>query len=133
MVLPDLVWSSMTHRETAAELILSGWIPCGVGDWAIGLRSPDGRWVARVCPFDPAYAEVHNNRGIALDHLKRYEEALASYDRALAARPDFVGVIYPGPTPVTREPATKIPRNVPPSFIASAGSGDKVHALWETD
>jgi acetyl esterase/lipase len=49
------------------------------------------------------------------------------------ARPDFVGVIYPGPTPFTRDPATKIPRNVPPSFIATAGSGDRVHALWATD
>jgi hypothetical protein len=51
----------------------------------------------------------------------------------VSARPDFVGVIYPGPTPFTREPSTKIPRNVPPSFIASAGSGDRVHALWATD
>lgn len=46
----------MTHREATAELVLAGWTPCGVGDWAIGLRSPDGLWVARVCPFDPAYA-----------------------------------------------------------------------------
>lgn len=51
----------------------------------------------------------------------------------ISARPDFVGVIYPGPTPFTRDPATKIPRNVPPSFIASAGSGDRVHALWAAD
>jgi len=26
-----------------------------VGDWAVGLRSPEGALVARVCPFDPAY------------------------------------------------------------------------------
>ncbi|HTK75187.1 MAG TPA: alpha/beta hydrolase, partial [Gemmataceae bacterium] len=51
----------------------------------------------------------------------------------VSARPDFVGVIYPGPTPFTRDPATRIPRNVPPSFIASAGSGDRVHALWAND
>jgi hypothetical protein len=30
-------------------------VPCGVGDWAVALRSPDGSVVARVCPFDPAY------------------------------------------------------------------------------
>ncbi|MEU7894487.1 hypothetical protein AB0B45_16715 [Nonomuraea sp. NPDC049152] len=52
----DLPWPSMTHREATAELVLAGWTPCGVGDWATGLRSPDGLWVARVCPFDPAYA-----------------------------------------------------------------------------
>jgi hypothetical protein len=51
----------------------------------------------------------------------------------ISARPDFVGVIYPGPTPFTRDPATPIPPNVPPSFLASAGSGDKVHALWAAD
>jgi endo-1,4-beta-xylanase len=51
----------------------------------------------------------------------------------VSARPDFVGIIYPGPTPFTRDPATRIPRNVPPSFIASAGSGDRVHALWAGD
>lgn len=51
----------------------------------------------------------------------------------ISARPDFVGVIYPGPTPFTKFPETPIPANVPPSFIASAGSGDRVHALWATD
>ncbi len=30
-------------------------MPCGVGDWAVALRSPEGTLVARVCPFDPAY------------------------------------------------------------------------------
>ncbi|MEV0583213.1 hypothetical protein [Nonomuraea sp. NPDC050310] len=45
-----------THREVAAHLVLRGWIPGGVGDWALALRSPDGTSVARVCPFDPAYA-----------------------------------------------------------------------------
>ncbi|MGW5687252.1 hypothetical protein [Nonomuraea sp. NPDC003754] len=55
-MLPDLPWPPMTHRHATAELVLAGWTPCGVGDWATGLRSPDGLWVARVCPFDPAYA-----------------------------------------------------------------------------
>jgi hypothetical protein len=31
-------------------------VPCGVGDWAVGLRSPEGAIVARVSPFDPAYS-----------------------------------------------------------------------------
>ena len=30
-------------------------MPCGVGDWAVALRSPEGTLAARVCPFDPAY------------------------------------------------------------------------------
>ncbi len=49
----------------------------------------------------------------------------------ISSRPDFVGVIYPGPTPFARNRvAPPIPRNVPPSFIASAGSDDQVHAIW---
>src|SRR6201995_794251 len=49
----------------------------------------------------------------------------------ISSRPDFVGVIYPGPTPFARDRvAPPIPHNVPPSFIASAGSDDQIHAIW---
>ncbi len=48
-----------------------------------------------------------------------------------SSRPDFVGVIYPGPSPfaANRTPPP-IPHNVPPSFVVCAGSGDRVHAIW---
>jgi hypothetical protein len=49
----------------------------------------------------------------------------------VSSRPDFAGLIYPGPTPFARgRTAPEIPANVPPSFIASPGSGDQVHAVW---
>ena len=49
----------------------------------------------------------------------------------ISSRPDFVGIIYPGPTPFARNrTAPPIPRNVPPAFIVCAGSGDRVHAVW---
>ena len=48
----------------------------------------------------------------------------------ISARPDFAGLIYPGPTPFAQAPNTAIPRNAPPSFITSAGSGDADHANW---
>lgn len=50
----------------------------------------------------------------------------------ISSRPDFVGIIYPGPTPFSaRNPnPPAIPRNVPPAFIATAGSGDRGHAVW---
>ncbi len=48
----------------------------------------------------------------------------------VSARPDFVGLVYPGPTPFTRAPETKIPANCPPSFIVCAGVDDRVHAIW---
>jgi len=53
--IPDLPWESLSHRQVLAELATEGWVPCGVGDWAVALRSPEGTLVARVCPFDPAY------------------------------------------------------------------------------
>ena len=52
---------------------------------------------------------------------------------AISPRPDFVGLVYPGPTPFTREPETKIPANVPPSYLVCAGADDKVHAIWAAD
>jgi len=52
----------------------------------------------------------------------------------ISSRPDFVGIIYPGPSPfATGRPAQSIPRNAPPAFIAGAGSGDAVHAQWALD
>jgi acetyl esterase/lipase len=49
----------------------------------------------------------------------------------ISSRPDFVGIIYPGPTPFARNrTAPPIPRNVPPAFIACGGSGDRGHAVW---
>jgi len=52
---PGLPWGSLSHRQVLAELAGRGWLPCGVGDWAMTVRSPAGGLVARVCPFDPAY------------------------------------------------------------------------------
>jgi hypothetical protein len=51
----------------------------------------------------------------------------------ISSRPDFVGIIYPGPTPFARGATPAIPRNVPPSFITCAGSGDQVHAVWANE
>jgi acetyl esterase/lipase len=49
----------------------------------------------------------------------------------ITSRPDFVGIIYPGPTPFARNRTPPpIPRNVPPAFIVCAGSGDRGHAVW---
>jgi len=48
----------------------------------------------------------------------------------ISARPDFVVLVYPGPTPFARDPKPTIPRNTPPSFLLCAGSGDRGHAIW---
>jgi len=46
------------------------------------------------------------------------------------SRPDFVGLIYPGPTPFRDGAEAPIPDDAPPAFIATAGVGDAVHAVW---
>jgi endo-1,4-beta-xylanase len=51
----------------------------------------------------------------------------------VSPRPDFVSLIYPGPTPFRDAPETPIPANAPPSFITCAGAGDQVHAVWATE
>lgn len=48
----------------------------------------------------------------------------------ITSRPDFVGLIYPGPSPFARNQTPAIPRNVPPAFVVCGGSGDRVHAVW---
>ena len=48
----------------------------------------------------------------------------------VTSRPDFVAAIYPGPSLFTRGGTPAIPKDAPPSFIACAGWGDKVHAVW---
>jgi endo-1,4-beta-xylanase len=51
----------------------------------------------------------------------------------VSARPDFVGLVYPGPTPFARGASPPIPRTVCPAFITCAGSGDRGHAIWANE
>jgi hypothetical protein len=51
----------------------------------------------------------------------------------ISSRPDFVGIIYPGPSPFARGGNPPIPRSTPPAFITCAGVGDRIHALWATE
>ncbi|TQL67948.1 hypothetical protein FB381_1837 [Nocardioides albertanoniae] len=51
-----LVAPGADHTDAEAALLDAGWTRCGAGDWAIALRSPDGRVAARISPFDPVGA-----------------------------------------------------------------------------
>ncbi|MEO7699936.1 MAG: alpha/beta hydrolase fold domain-containing protein [Opitutus sp.] len=51
----------------------------------------------------------------------------------VSSRPDFAGIIYPGPSPFARGGKPTIPRDAPPAFITSAGWGDWIHAVWATE
>ena len=51
----------------------------------------------------------------------------------ISSRPDFSGIIYPGPSPFARGGTAVIPRDTPPAFITSAGWGDWIHAVWANE
>ncbi|WP_192356392.1 tetratricopeptide repeat protein [Mesorhizobium mediterraneum] len=47
-------------------------------------------YLARATELNPKAATAHNNRGHALRGLKRYDEALVCYEKAIGVKPDFV-------------------------------------------
>ncbi len=52
----------------------------------------------------------------------------------ITSRPDFAGIIYPGPSPFAKNrTAPPIPSSVPPAFLMCGGSGDRMHAIWAMD
>ncbi|MGC2399278.1 MAG: DUF3455 domain-containing protein [Acidobacteriaceae bacterium] len=78
-----------------------------------------------------AGAELATAAAVYYDDFDKKNNASGDPLAGISSRPDFAGVIYPGPTPFTRSRvAPPIPRNVPPSFITSAGSDDQIHAIW---
>ena len=70
----------------AAALAMLGTIGLQRGDAAAALP-----FITQSLAVDANQPEAYCNQGFALATLKRPEEALASYDRALALQPDFVG------------------------------------------
>ncbi len=50
----------------------------------------------------------------------------------VSSRPDFAGIIYPGPSLFAHGGTPAIPRDMPPSFITCSGWGDWIHAVWAT-
>jgi len=77
-----------------------------------------------------AGAELSAPAALFFDDFQKKNQKESDPLAQISPRPDFVGLVYPGPTPFTKAPETPIPPNVPPSFLVCAGSGDKVHAIW---
>jgi endo-1,4-beta-xylanase len=80
-----------------------------------------------------AGAELATPAALFFNEFDRTNSAPGDPLAGIASRPDFVGVIYPGPTPFARGGSPAIPRNSPPAFLMSAGSGDAGHAIWAVD
>lgn len=92
-----------------------------------------------------AGAELATPAAISWKEFDEKNDVAGNPFAKVSSRPDFVGVIYPGPTPFTIRAgrgaapgaplpeAPPIPNNTPPSFIVCAGWGDKGHAIWADD
>ncbi len=81
-----------------------------------------------------AGAELTSATAVLYDDFDKKNNDPADPFAGISSRPDFVGIIYPGPTPFARNrTAPPIPRNVPPAFIVCAGSDDAVHAVWANE
>jgi len=78
-----------------------------------------------------AGAELAAPAAVLFDDFDKKNSDASDPLAGTSSRPDFVGIIYPGPTPFAhnRTPPP-IPRNVPPAFVTCAGSGDRGHAVW---
>ena len=78
-----------------------------------------------------AGAELAAAAAVLFDEFDKKNSDPSDPLAGISSRPDFAGIIYPGPSPFARNRTPPpIPRNVPPAFIACGGSGDRVHAVW---
>ncbi len=77
-----------------------------------------------------AGAELAAPAAIFFEDFDKTNSAPTDPLAGISSRPDFVGLMYPGPTPFARGGNPPIPRNAPPGFITCGGSGDRVHAIW---
>ena len=81
-----------------------------------------------------AGAELTAAAAVLFDEFDKRNQGAGDALTGVSSRPDFVGIIYPGPSPFARNrTAPVIPRNVPPAFLACGGTGDKVHAVWSME
>ncbi len=77
-----------------------------------------------------AGAELVTSGAISFGDFEKRNASSKDPLARISARPDFIGVLYPGPSPFERNANTKIPANIPPSFTACSGVTDKIHAVW---
>ncbi len=74
--------------------------------------------------------------GAAAINYARFDAENAGNSDPLAgipSRPDFVGLVFTGPTPFSDNPDLTFPADVPPVFIAGASYGDARHTQWALD
>ena len=81
-----------------------------------------------------AGAELAAPTAILYDEWDKKNNDRADPFAGISSRPDFAGIIYPGPTPFARgHAAPPIPKDAPPAFLVCGSVGDRVHAVWALD
>lgn len=77
-----------------------------------------------------AGAELASPAAIFFEEFDKQNNQPGDPLAGIPSRPDFVSLVYPGPTPFARNANPAIPRSAPPAFILCGSSGDRVHAKW---
>ena len=80
-----------------------------------------------------AGAELSSPAAVFFEEFDKTNSLPGDALAGISSRPDFVGIVYPGPTPFARGATPPIPKNTPPAFIICAGAGDRGHAIWAND
>lgn len=81
-----------------------------------------------------AGAELSAPAAILYDDFDKKNSDPSDPLAGISSRPDFVAMIYPGPSPFAKNrTAPPIPKNAPPAFLVNASAGDKVHAVWAVE
>ena len=80
-----------------------------------------------------AGAELSAPAAIQFEEFDKTNNLAGDPLAGISSRPDFVGIVYPGPTPFARGATPAIPKNTPPAFITCAGAGDRGHAIWANE
>jgi len=80
-----------------------------------------------------AGAELAAAAALQYEEFDRKNDGAGNPLAQVSSRPDFAGIIYPGPSPFARGGNPPIPRDAPPVFFATAGWGDWIHAIWATE
>src|SRR5690606_9504854 len=82
-----------------------------------------------------AGGELCAGAALFYDEFDAAERETDSTLAEISSRPDFVSLVYPGPSPFFFgfETTPAIPRDAPPAFLTGPAWGDWIHALWATE
>ncbi len=81
-----------------------------------------------------AGAELAASAAVLFEDFDKKNQDSSDPLAGISSRPDFAGIIYPGPSPFARNRTPPpIPKNIAPAFLACAGSGDRGHAIWSVE